>query len=75
MFQFVMCISSKLFPLTAQQSFTLLTILYASFYTALAMQREVLIENSLTSCQIFNSCLKAVSGGWEHYFHRLKEQN
>lgn len=75
MFQFVMCISRKLFPLTAQQSFTLLTILYAFSYLTLAMQRDVLTQDSLTSSQIFNSCLKVVSGGWKYYFHQRKERN
>lgn len=30
---------------------------------------------SLTSCQVFNSCLRVASGGWKHYFHRLKKKN
>lgn len=73
MFQFVACISSKLFPLTAQQSFTLPTTLHAFFYLSLSKQRVVLIQDSLTSCQIFNSCFEVVSGGWKHYFRRLTE--
>lgn len=75
MFQCVICISSKLLLLTAQQCFTLLTIFFAFFYLTLAMRMEVPIQDSLASCQIFNSCLKVVSAGWQHYFHRLREQN